>query len=143
MCWFKRHMSSQTATLSVSLSPPPPTVTVIVDFGSTTVLGQDKAVHRNRTYLDGSSAILTGSTWTTSNTALATITSAGLTAVASGTVTVQAVDGGRLPRWLSPLPPPPPTVTGLSILATATVTIGQTAHIHRGGDLLEWHACQT
>jgi hypothetical protein len=95
-------------------------------------VGQTAQYTARATYSDGSTVDLTtGPTWSTSNTGLATITQAGvLTAVASGSVTVQAVYSGRtatLGVSLSSSPPPTKSLLGVSISGPGSVMVGQTA----------------
>jgi hypothetical protein len=117
--------------LTIQSAPSPPTVTGLSVLGSNAVtVGQTAQYTARATYSDGSTADLTtGPTWSSSNTSLATITQAGvLTAVASGSVTVQAVYGGRtatLPVTLNAASSK--SLLGVSISGPGSVTVGQTA----------------
>jgi Bacterial Ig-like domain (group 2)/Viral BACON domain len=88
--------SSVTITVNLNIAAPPSLTGLSVTGPTSLNSGQTAQYTARATYSDGSSlSLTTGPAWSTSNSSIAAITQGGLlTALAAGTVAVQATYGG-------------------------------------------------
>jgi hypothetical protein len=90
--------SGATGSTHVEVSPPPPTLTAITvsGVGSSATVGSTGNLIATATYSNNSTAIVTSQvTWSTSNTAVATVTAAGVvTFIGAGDVDLRATLSG-------------------------------------------------
>lgn len=113
---------SGTTVLTVTApGPPPPTQT------STTISPANKTININTTlqyaatavFSDGSTQPCTGTTWASTSTGVATISSSGLaSAVANGSTTIQGTCGGILGSTTLTVQTPAPTLSSIAVTPT-------------------------
>ncbi|HTW75627.1 MAG TPA: PilC/PilY family type IV pilus protein [Steroidobacteraceae bacterium] len=122
---------SGSTTLTVQTPPPPPTLVSITVTPTTTIyVGGTQQFTATGNYSNGSTQNLTSSvTWSSSMTAIATISSGGrATGVAAGSTTITATSGaisGSATLTVE-TPPPPPVLLSISVTpANPTVDVGQ------------------
>ena len=119
-------VSAQTL-LTVSATPPPPVASVSVSLTSSS-LNVGQTTQAAATLKDASGAVLTGRTvtWSSSNTAIATVNASGLvSAVGPGSANIVATSEGvtgQAAVSISPVPVASVTVT----LSSSSLTVGQT-----------------
>jgi uncharacterized protein YjdB len=131
----------QTGTAQITVTappPPPPPVASVAVAPSTATVEPGKTVQLTATTLDANGNVLTGRTvtWTSLNTAVATVSSSGLvTGVAEGSAGIEATSEGKTgtAQITVPAPPPPPPpapVFSVTVTpSTATVQPGQTVQL--------------
>jgi trimeric autotransporter adhesin len=128
-----------TSTSSPSSPPPasPTTASVAVTFDSSSI-AKGHTSQAKATAKDAQGNVLTGktATWASTNTSIATVSSAGVvTGVSAGTAGIQAtIDGitssGSLSVTAPPAPPAPPAPTTASVVVTfdsSSVAVGHTS----------------
>jgi uncharacterized protein YjdB len=121
---------SGSVTVTVTAPPPTPVAAVTVTLANSSVQagGSTTATAVTRS---AAGAVLTGRvvTWTSSNTAVATVSSTGaVSALSAGTATITATSEGRTgsATFTVTAPPPAPVSTVTTTLAASSVTEGAT-----------------
>ena len=119
---------SGTVSLTVTAAPVTPVASVAVSATSTTLsIGQTAQL--TATPRDGHGLALTGKTvtWTSSSPAIATVSSSGVvTAIAAGTVAINATIDGIIGTLAMSVSPPAGTIASVSVtLAQSSVQVGQ------------------
>jgi len=116
------------AALTVSAPAPVPVATVTVSLG-TSALTTGQTTQATAVTRDASSNVLTGRViaWTSSNTAVATVSGSGLvTAMSAGTATISAMSEGKTGTatlTVSAPPPPPPPGQGEPVYQPGVNTV--------------------
>jgi uncharacterized protein YjdB len=124
-------MNSLTGSAALTVTVPPKTLTAIAVSPGTANLaaGLTQQFTATATYSDNSTADVTATVaWTTSNAAVATITSAGLaTALAPGSATVTATLSGVSGSASLTVPVPPPALASIAVSPSApTIAVAAT-----------------
>ena len=125
---------SGTSAITVSATPPPaPVVTTVTVSPPSASVVAGSTVNLQATVKDQNGNVMSGQTvtWTSSNTAAATVNASGVVSgVAAGNATITATSSGKSGTaaiTVTAAPPPPPVVTTVTVSpASASVVAGST-----------------
>jgi uncharacterized protein YjdB len=128
------NIEGQVATAVLTVLAPPPVVTTVAVTPTSANVQVLQSTQLTATVRDADSNVMTGQsvTWTSSNPAIATVSSTGTVvglAPGTATITANAADrsGTATITVAAPTPPPPAPVASVTVSpATGSVTIGQT-----------------
>ncbi|MFL5500183.1 MAG: Ig domain-containing protein [Gemmatimonadaceae bacterium] len=116
-----------------ALPPPPPTVTTVTVTPPSISIGVGATANLQATVKDADGNLMNGQTitWSTSDAAVATVSSGGVvTGVAAGSATITASCAGKSATaaiTVTASPPPPPVVTTVTVApATASINVAGT-----------------
>src|SRR4051812_41459014 len=116
-----------------ALPPPPPTVTTVTVTPPSISIGVGATANLQATVKDADGNLMNGQTitWSTSDGAVATVSSGGVvTGVAAGSATITASCAGKSATaaiTVTASPPPPPVVTTVTVApATASINVAGT-----------------
>lgn len=126
-------VSNMVAASTTGSPPPPPVVTTVTVSPPSASIGVSGTTTLQATVKDQNGNVMTGQTvsWSTDNSAVATVTSAGVvTGVAAGSATITATSSGQSGTsaiTVTAAPPPPPVVTTVTVAPpSASIAVGAT-----------------
>jgi len=124
-------VSNMVAASTTGSPPPPPVVTTVTVSPPSASIGVSGTTTLQATVKDQNGNVMTGQTvsWSTDNSAVATVTSAGVvTGVAAGSATITATSSGQSGTsaiTVTAAPPPPPVVTTVTVAPpSASIAVG-------------------